>query len=76
MDKISTEGWIAIIFLAVLLLSINLALLSLLRSKKNPSKRIYKSMNLLQNPWDEEDKQWGELKKKVEGLTDRSKEEE
>ncbi len=69
MDDISTAGWIAIIFLAVFLLSTNLSLLALLRRRKQYPPVSSKWIDVIKNPWKDEDKLWGELNKQVKQLT-------
>lgn len=68
MDGISTTGWIAIILLAVLLLTTNLSLIAILRKKKPAPPAFLKSLDLMKNPWEAEDRQWQQLNSAVKHL--------
>jgi len=68
---ISTIGWILIAAIAAIVISSYWSLLSLLRNKnKKPDQPSWvKSWQVLNKPWEAENKQLGELSKKVSDLT-------
>lgn len=70
MKEISIAGWIAIILLAALVIGTNLSLIAALRDrkKKDSSSQLLNSWKVMKNPWDEEERQWGELAEKVKKL--------
>ncbi len=68
MDGITTGGWIAIVLLIVLLLSTNLSLIAILRKKKPAPPAFLKSLDLMKNPWEVEDRQWQQLNSAVKKL--------
>jgi hypothetical protein len=68
MEGISTAGWVAIIVLAVLLLTTNLSLIAIARRKKTSPPAFIKSLNLIKNPWEDEDQQWHRLNAAVKHL--------
>ncbi len=73
MDDISTGGWIAIIILGVLLIATNLSLVAIFRSKKPTQPGIRKTLDVMKNPWEVEDRQWERLNAAVRQLDDRLK---
>lgn len=70
MNQISTTGWIVIILLGGLLIGTNLSLIAALRNrnKKSAPPQSHSAWDTMKNPWDAEDRKWGELAEKVKHL--------
>lgn len=67
-----------IILLAGLVIGTNLSLIAALRnrSKKQSSPQFLDSWKVMKNPWNEEERKWGELAEKVKDLDNHSAEED
>ncbi|MEN4010977.1 MAG: hypothetical protein AB1453_09805 [Chloroflexota bacterium] len=71
MNDISLVGWIAIIFLILIVLATNLSLFALLRSKKSnqsDSRIVSDTLKTLKNPWEKENKDLRELSDQVQKI--------
>ncbi len=70
----SPKAWIALICILALVLIVNLPLLFILITGKQPkitinqNSSLYKSLNTMRKPWQSEDSQMDELAEKVKDL--------
>ena len=70
----SPKAWIALICILALVLIVNLPLLFILITVKQPkitinqNSSLYKSLNTMRKPWQSEDSQMDELAEKVKDL--------
>ncbi len=71
MKDISPTGWIVIILLACMIIGTNLSLIFALRNRnrKSTSSDPNRTLEVMKNPWDAEDRQWNKLSEKVKNLS-------